>query len=221
MWAGYETNEMENQFKHYDTKQEDGVYVEFHRIVTDDQNLFLDEAYREEDTKRYNAWLRGDWCYVGIQAEACISVVEDGTATLYSIKSAGLWGIESDAGEEYFAMVFKEECEILKEHLKKFSEFVEKSKGRRSEVMQEIKYQISTHFLSAIFNDDYTGLEDKEVKHLKQWLKQQADTLPANHFHHWADLDSGYDFARCEITGMLSNVADVALVYSLKEGSEK
>lgn len=115
--------QVEEQFRMIDTKQADGVYVTFERLKFLDEtasphdNLFQDEAYREEDEARLADWNGGDWDYIGIQAKAVILVVESGTGTTYEITSAGLWGIESDSGEEYLNKVFAGECETLKRHI--------------------------------------------------------------------------------------------------------
>lgn len=61
------------------------------------------------------------------------------------------------------------------------------------------QYEISEHFVGAIINGDYSGLEDAEERQLNDWLKAVA-----KHNEHWDYDDSGSDFARCEITGLLS-----------------
>jgi hypothetical protein len=54
---------------------------------------------------------RGDWSYVGVRAAVDIPLSE--TQTAIRIESPGLWGIESDSGEDYFDSVFQEECDSL------------------------------------------------------------------------------------------------------------
>lgn len=119
------------QFKMFDTEREDGVYVTFRRLVIEDTDsdpreyLFQDDAYRAEDQARLDAWLRGDWHFFGIQARADIEIVENGTATLHSITSPGLWAIESDSSDEYLAETYSNERAQLEAHLRKMSSFVE------------------------------------------------------------------------------------------------
>lgn len=66
-----------------------------------------------EDYARLEAYNRGDWCMVGVWAEA--EVVLTGNC-VQKIRSGGLWGIESDSGE-YLTEVAKEEVEQLKDEL--------------------------------------------------------------------------------------------------------
>ena len=68
---------------------------------------------------------RGDWCYIGIRAEA--EVVSGGVQgrtsngspvhTIQQIRSGGLWGIESDLDRSYFEEVQKDELASLKTEL--------------------------------------------------------------------------------------------------------
>lgn len=69
--------------------------------------------YRAQDAARLSAYYRWDWCYVGIRARADITVTRPGYSVTYTLHSAGLWGIESDSSAEYFAEVFKDQCEEL------------------------------------------------------------------------------------------------------------
>lgn len=73
-----------------------------------------DSAYLEEDYRRMEAYNRGDWCMCGIYAEA---KVEAG-GTTQRVKSAGLWGIESDSGEAYFREVGAQELTDLADILR-------------------------------------------------------------------------------------------------------
>ena len=68
-----------------------------------------DPDYIEQDYKRHEAYNAGQWQMVGVRASINI-IVED---TIQTIQSAGLWGIESDSGDTYFAEVYAEECSQL------------------------------------------------------------------------------------------------------------
>jgi len=72
---------------------------------------FLDQ---DEFGDRKEAFQRGDFSFVGIRAEAEITV--DGI--LQTIVSGGLWGVESDAGDPYIAEVAGEEYTDLRRILK-------------------------------------------------------------------------------------------------------
>ena len=95
-------------FRHIDTTAKDGAYVQFERVRLHDD--CCDPADRDEGLteERVKAYYAGDWEYIGIMARAVITVVKNGTGTIYIIESAGLFGIESDSEEEYLEEVFKE-----------------------------------------------------------------------------------------------------------------
>jgi hypothetical protein len=103
-----------------DTKRPDGCYVTFTRVMMDDETadprdrLFQDKRYRKADQKRLDAYNRGEWHFVGIRARAHVTIVRNGTSFRFNLDSAGLWGIESDSGEEYFKEVFEPEISELK-----------------------------------------------------------------------------------------------------------
>lgn len=72
----------------------------------------------EADYKRMSALNRGDFCFVGIAAEAEITLrSENGGSIIQHVRSGGLWGIESDSGEDYFAEVEREEINTLRSEL--------------------------------------------------------------------------------------------------------
>ena len=66
--------------------------------------------------------------------------------------------------------------------------------------MDFYEYIIGEHFAPAIINDDYTGLEDDEHAALDAWLDDNA-----MHSGHWTTEGESSDFARCEITGLMSD----------------
>jgi hypothetical protein len=68
----------------------------------------------EQDYQRAEAYNRGEWCMVGVWAEATVQLTGD---TIQRIRSGGLWGIESDSGEEYFEEVAQEELAALRAEL--------------------------------------------------------------------------------------------------------
>jgi len=73
-----------------------------------------DPAYRDQDRARREAYERGDFSFVGVRAEAQV-VVEGVTQTL---TSGGLWGVESDSGEDYVEDAALQEYDALREILK-------------------------------------------------------------------------------------------------------
>ena len=63
--------------------------------------------------------------------------------------------------------------------------------------------RISTHFLVALINNDYSGLNALEENQLNQWLDKN------NYGHAICPDDIAPDFKICEITNLYSEVIDV------------
>ena len=75
-----------------------------------------DSSYLEQDEfeDRLEQFQNGDFDFVGIRASVEIKIPHGtGTVISHRITSPGLWGIESDSGDEYFRQVFREESEVL------------------------------------------------------------------------------------------------------------
>lgn len=68
----------------------------------------------EQDYQRSEALNRGDWNYIGLWAEAEAQLTNNGP--VQTIRSGGLWGVESDSGE-YLAEIAKEELSQLRDEL--------------------------------------------------------------------------------------------------------
>ena len=78
--------------------------------------------YGMQDFKRMEALNRGDFSFIGITAEAEIQTSDAGKYWLCNyISSGGLWGIESDSGEDYFKEVAENELAELEKHLLQLS----------------------------------------------------------------------------------------------------
>jgi hypothetical protein len=79
--------------------------------------------YGMQDYKRVEGLNHGDWYFMGIRAEAEVSTSSDqgGTWTRQTIKSGGLWGIESDSDEEFLKETEDEQISELKGILREFS----------------------------------------------------------------------------------------------------
>jgi hypothetical protein len=71
--------------------------------------------YVSEDYRRMEAYNNGFWHYVGLYAVASVQLTKDGP--FQEIQSGGLWGIESDSGDDNFASVENEELSQLREQL--------------------------------------------------------------------------------------------------------
>lgn len=109
---------MATQFRNFDTRLADGVYITMDRIETlDDTASPLDwmDKSNDDDAKRIELWRDGEWHFIGIQARAAITIVRNGHGVVHELTSAGCWAIESDSGEAYLDEVFREECDALKD----------------------------------------------------------------------------------------------------------
>ena len=65
-------------------------------------------------------------------------------------------------------------------------------------------YTIGEHFAPALINDDYTGLEDDEHDTLDQWVDDNEMRSG-----YWTIESESSDFAKCEITGLLSDCVTI------------
>jgi len=70
--------------------------------------------YVRQDYDRMESLNRGDWCFMGMRAEA---EVQTGSDVVQRITSGGLWGIESDSGREHLEETQREELAQLKDEL--------------------------------------------------------------------------------------------------------
>lgn len=77
------------------------------------------QKYLAQDAARLAAYKRGDWHYIGVRARATITIHDsvDRSTWQHDLTSCGLWGVESDSGEEYIRKIFEEECEQLRSDL--------------------------------------------------------------------------------------------------------
>lgn len=66
--------------------------------------------YVAQDYARMEGYNRDQWAFVGVRAEAEINI----NSTIQTIRSAGLWGIESDSDASYFKEVEGEELHDLR-----------------------------------------------------------------------------------------------------------
>jgi len=77
----------------------------------------LDLHYIEQDYLRNEALHRGDWHCVGIHVSVDLVIPLGNSTVIQTIESPGLWGIESDSGEDCFNEVLENECAQLTEIL--------------------------------------------------------------------------------------------------------
>ena len=69
-------------------------------------------------------------------------------------------------------------------------------------------FAIAGHFLPALINGDYTGLDDNEAKQVDQFIDQWQHLSGT-----FTVLPTGTDFDICEISAKYSEVHDVRLYF--------
>jgi hypothetical protein len=82
--------------------------------------------------------------------------------------------------------------------------------------MTTYEFKIAKHFVSALINDDESGLTDDEGAQLWEW----EQNLP-NHYHLKAPMhkvfdvspDEGENFDQCEVCGLLADCATLTVNY--------
>jgi hypothetical protein len=96
-----------------------GEYRYFVAAVSGEETGNLDSV--EQDYQRMEALRVGDWCYIGVHARAELSYdIGQGSRRIQRMESGGLWGIESDSGDDYLMEVEQEELADLRRHLETF-----------------------------------------------------------------------------------------------------
>jgi len=88
--------------------------------------------WAKHNYERMESLNNGNWCYIGIIAEAEINI----NGVIQRITSGGLNGIESDSGRDYIEEIEKEELNSLKDQLRDLG-FSEKAINK-TEVIEEV-----------------------------------------------------------------------------------
>jgi hypothetical protein len=78
-----------------------------------------DASYLEQEgfEDRLAQYRQGAFDLIGVRASVELPIPYGKDRILTRIESPGLWGIESDSGEDYFDSVFQEESDILADML--------------------------------------------------------------------------------------------------------
>ena len=86
------------------------------RIVPDDcpDTSYLEQEGFEDLREQYR---QGDFDFVGVRAAVELPIPFGKDRIITRIESPGLWGVESDSGEDYFDSVFQEESATLADML--------------------------------------------------------------------------------------------------------
>lgn len=83
---------------------------------------------------------------------------------------------------------------------------------------ESITYRIGTHFLPALVNGDWSGLSDEEAETFERWFEAASAEWTDSDDNKWVYAhesvsDNQEEFARCEVTGLMGNVCDVAFLF--------
>ena len=81
-----------------------------------------------------------------------------------------------------------------------------------------IKYNVGTHYLSALINADLSGLADEEAAALDEFADQVRHDAPTGfEFGHFSPPD-GYadDFKMCEVCGLMAQTVPLIAIYWAK-----
>lgn len=82
----------------------------FRRIERIDE--YPDDSWLDNDAgrERLHAFRDGTWHLISIQASATLRIPHGRRVVSKTITSPGLWGIESDAGDDYRDRIFADQC---------------------------------------------------------------------------------------------------------------
>ena len=116
-----------NQYRYFNPGSVESFKADATWIPADvqDKETYWREAMRNnarQDYERMESLNRGNWCFIGIRADATIAVRESINSsvdfqTAQTITSGGLYGIESDSDAPYLASVEADELSDLKTQL--------------------------------------------------------------------------------------------------------
>jgi hypothetical protein len=89
-------------------------------VTTDDD---ADTSYLEQDefADRLAEYRDGDFGYVGVYLEVDALIPHGADLIIQTIRTPGLWGIESDSGEDYLRSVAHDEYWTLAEMLRELN----------------------------------------------------------------------------------------------------
>ena len=80
-----------------------------------------------------------------------------------------------------------------------------------------IEHTISTHYLSALINDDESGLTDDDVELLYQWIKDNPS--PSGHFNIWDAQAETENFNFCEVCNLYSETCIIRQYFPINNGA--
>lgn len=80
----------------------------------------------------------------------------------------------------------------------------------------QYEFKIADHFLSALINDDRSGMDDDEDEQLDDFVDAAYNTAVAAGWRvgHWSCVseDGDEDYGECDVTGLFARRASVQLM---------
>jgi hypothetical protein len=73
-------------------------------------------------------------------------------------------------------------------------------------------FQIGSHFLTALINEDSSGLSDEEEVSFDEWVYGALELVLNTQTFHW-DCDNESYFGRDDVSGLMGDVVGVRLVF--------
>ncbi len=81
-------------------------------------------------------------------------------------------------------------------------------------------FTICSCYLSALINNDPSGLEDEEIVLFDEWYSDAIRLVHGTTSHHWdCDADNSY-FGRDEVSGLMADAVDVRLIFKKDKENE-
>lgn len=112
-WIGTFDNEAKHPFA-IDREQRGDMERGQYRYFNPQEGACETKEQAEQNYRRIMEFERGDWHMLGISAQAEIATSENGaTWTINTIRSGGLWGVESDSDEATLNEIGSEQLEEL------------------------------------------------------------------------------------------------------------
>jgi hypothetical protein len=87
-------------------------------------------------------------------------------------------------------------------------------------ITDTITFTIGQHFLSALINGDWTGLDEGDAAQFESWFETASDDYTGSDGNVWAFAHAAYvdgsdnEFGLCEVTGLRGAVSDVQFVFT-------
>ena len=74
------------------------------------------------------------------------------------------------------------------------------------------EFKIASYYLSALINDDMSGLQASEIADFISWYDDAIRLVLGTVSHHW-DCDNDSYFGMDEVSGLMADVVDIRLVF--------